>query len=215
MTVRMLNQQTGLDGSHVAGPVFNEDGAMRASRPGDHFGQTEAHPIASAIEATGVVDCSPRATYKADLIRIACEVAALGKRYQHVHKQLFGFSLRAMVRRDGVLDFASMENELRCIVDESRCALHAIHDTGLNEGAKRTNQFVAISEALGEYTGSVVGAASALNTLCEGLRRETGGEALFADYSNRQYRLDKAAYDLVLQQFKRWGARMTELFKAL
>ncbi|GAG57018.1 unnamed protein product [marine sediment metagenome] len=78
---------------------------------------------------------------------------------------------------------------------------------------KRARTAIAIRDALQEYSKAVSDAALNLNLICRSQYRESQGETQFTDYSAGQFRNDRAVYDASVQEFRRWGTRLTELFK--
>lgn len=156
-----------------------------------------------------------RIRHKAQLIRIACDIAAVAKRYRRVHDVLFGFSVRKALhtlRPDKRTDFAALEIELDSIEAESKRIQDTIGDTGFCDPPKRAKTTKAICDSLNEYSKALTDAALKLNLICRSLRRESENAVGFTDYSTGQFRQDRAAYDASVQQYRRWGARLTELF---
>jgi hypothetical protein len=153
---------------------------------------------------------------KAQLVAIACDIASVAKRYQKIHHEFFGISMRRILRTlqsDMLMDFPSLEIELESIEAESKCIQQTLDNVGLDGPPRHVKTAIAIRDALAEYAKAVSDAALNLNLICRSLHRESRCETGFADYSAGRFRHDKAVYDASVQEFRRWGARLTELFK--
>lgn len=169
------------------------------------------------LQVSGVVDTLDphRMEHRAKLIEIACDIAAVAKRYRKIHVGLFGFSVRKILRAvqpDKRMDLATLEAELGSIETESKHIQRAIGDADFNDLPKRAKTLIAIRDALLEYTKALISAAGKLNLICCSLRREQEGEIALADYSAHQLHQDKAVYDASIQELRRWGTRLRELF---
>ena len=169
------------------------------------------------LQASGVVETldPQRMEHRAKLIGIACDIAAVAKRYRKIHDGLFGFSVRKIlttVQPDKLTDLATLEAELGSIDAESKRIQSTFGDAEFNDLPKRAKTIIAIRDALVEYTEALIGAAGKLRLICCNLRREQEGEIAFAHYSAHQLREDKVVYDASVQEFRRWGTRLRELF---
>ena len=169
------------------------------------------------LRASGLADTLDphRMEHRAKVIGIACDIAAVAKRYRKIHHALFGFSVRKILRAvqsDKLTDLARLEAEMDSIDTESKRIQRTIVDVDLSDLPKRAKTIIAIRDALLEYTEALIITAGKLNLICSSLRREQEGEIAFAHYSAHQLRQDKAMYDASVQEFRRWGTRLTELF---
>ena len=169
------------------------------------------------LQASGLVDTLDphRLEHRAKLIGIACDIAAVAERYRKIHHKLFGFSVRKILwaaQPDKLIDLATLEEELDSIDTESKRIQSTFGDAKINDLPKRAKISIAIRDALFEYTEALINATGKLNLICGNLRREQEGEMAFAHYSAHQLRQDKAVYDSSVQEFRRWGMRLTELF---
>lgn len=172
-------------------------------------------PGSSTDDLAGVLDLQ-RVELKAKLVKSACEISAAARRYQKIHHQLFGFSMRRVLfarQPDKLTEFAPLEMELDSIDAESRRVRGAVNGPAFDKLPRHATTIVSVHDALDKYAGAVTEAAVKLNHICRSLRRESEGESGFGDYSVVHLRRDKAAYDDCVQDFKRWGARLTELFE--
>lgn len=178
-------------------------------------GQVEEHAGVNAGGSSGIHD-SQHLRYKAQLIRIACDIAAIAQRYQKIHHALFGFSVHRVLHalQPGKhVDFAALEVELDAIEAESANIQHDFNNADFNDLPKHAKTIITIRDALRQYTKAVRAVTSKLNHICRSLRQEGEGEMEFTNYSKNQFQRDKAAYDACLQEFRRWGVRLTELFE--
>ncbi|MDJ0956336.1 MAG: hypothetical protein QNI91_05755 [Arenicellales bacterium] len=169
------------------------------------------------LQVSGVVETLDphRMEHRAKLIGIACDITSVAKRYRKIHDGLFGFSVRkiVMAAQPGKLtDLASLEAELDSIDAETKRIQRTFGDADFNDLPKRAKMSIAIRDALVEYTEALVSSAGKLSLICSNLRREQEGEIAFAHYSSHQLRQDKAVYDASVQEFRRWGTRLRELF---
>ena len=154
--------------------------------------------------------------HRAKLIGVACDIAHVAKRYRKIHQELFGFSVRKILQTaqpDKLKELASLGAELTSIDMESKRIQRTFGDASFTDLPKRAKTMVAVRDALLEYTEALISAAGQLNLICCNLRREQEGEMAFAHYSAHQLRQDKAVYDASVQEFRRWGTRLTELFE--
>jgi hypothetical protein len=157
-----------------------------------------------------------RIRHKSQLVKIACDIAAVAQLYKKIHHTLFGFSMHRVLRalqHNESTDFAALETELDSIAAESKLIQQAIDDNGFGHLPKHANTIIATRDALKIYAETVCDVTLKLNQICQNLRRENAGETGFAGYSAEQFQHDKAAYDASVQEFKRRGMRLTELFE--
>ncbi len=159
----------------------------------------------------GILDAK-QLSGKADVINFACQISSIAKRYKEIHRALFGISIRNVLsasRRRQQQNFDTLELELDTIKTESEQVRSAIADMEFTDLHKRAKKTDTIRKALEEYAKAVADAASKLKLVCQNLYLEedsTDNDQL------QQYRRDKAIYDASVQEFKRWGTRLTELF---
>lgn len=152
------------------------------------------------------------------VINAACQIASLAKRYQEIHQALFGFSIKNILHAPqngdpGVL--LALEADLDSIKMELEHVRHSIAEMDLSDQPKRARKVIAIRDALEEYSRTVSEAAQKLKLICKNLRYENEHGLEAATSRLRRHRRDKAAYDASVQEFKRWGARLTNLFEKL
>jgi len=167
--------------------------------------------------STGVIDFKVRER-RSELLQYGCEVAAVGRRYREIHDKVFGFSMRRLLsalQPVMIPDYAGFESELDAIREESRRIERDVDHSGLEDLPRRAKTPIAFHDGLLQYARAVADAAQDLHHLCRCLRRESLGEAEFADYSEDRLRHDRAVYDASVQEFMRWGTRLTELSEKL
>ena len=169
------------------------------------------------LQANGLADTLDphRLQHRSELIRVACDIAAVAKRYRKIHHALFGFSVRKIfyaVQPDKLMDLAALEIELDLVDTESRRIQQTIGDTGFNDIPKRAKTIIATRDALVAYIEALIDTSQKLSLICRNIRREREGETAFAHYSANQLQRDKAVYDASVQEFRRWGTRLKELF---
>lgn len=167
--------------------------------------------------STGIIDFKVRER-RSELLKYGCEVAAVGRRYRETHHTLFGFTVRRallVLHPDRIPDYAAFESELDTIGEETRRIEYAMVHCGLEDLPRRAKTAIAFRDGLLQYARAVADAAQNLHHLCRCLRQESLANPEFADYSEERFRNDRAVYDASVQEFMRWGARLTELSEKL
>ena len=169
------------------------------------------------LQSSGLADTLDphRLQRRSKQIKIACDIALVAKRYRKTHQALFGFSVRKILGAEQthkVSDLKAQEIELDLIDRESKSIYSTIADTTYNDLPRRAKTTIAIRDALLKYTEALIDTTVKLNLICRNLRREQEGESAFTHYSTHQLRQDKAVYDASVQEFRRWGTRLMELF---
>lgn len=177
--------------------------------------QSEEQPGSHTDGSSGISD-APRMRLRAQTIRIACDIAAVAQRYQKIHHALFGFSVRRILQAlqpKKHEDFETLAVKLDSIQRASKQIQLAFDNADFVDLPKHAKSLIAVRDALKGYTEAVSNVALTLKIICQNLHREGKGETGFVDYSASQFRRDKTVYDASLQEFRRWGARLTELFE--
>ncbi len=167
--------------------------------------------------STGIIDFKVRER-RSELLKYGCEVAAAGRRYREAHDKVFGFSMRRVLSalQPGMIpDYSGFESELDAIREESRRIERDIDHSGLEDLPRRAKTAMAFRDALLQYARAVAEAAQNLQHLFRCLRQEKLANPEFADYSEERFRHDRAVYDAAVQEYMRWGARLTELSEKL
>ncbi len=175
-------------------------GQQADAQTGGSFGAMDAHRI----------------RHKSQLVKIACDIAAVAQRYKKIHHTLFGFSVRRVLhalQTNRLTDYETLELELDSIVAETKCIQQAIDNIGLCDLPKHANTIIAMHNTLEKYAEAVSDVTLQLNRICRNLRCESTVEAGFKGYSDSQFQHEKAAYDACVQEFRRRGTQLTELFE--
>jgi len=178
-------------------------------------GRPEGQAGSPADGTYGTLDFQ-RMRHKSQLVKIACDIAAVAKRYRKIHRSLFGLSMRRVLhvlQHNKLRDFAALEIELDSIAAESKLIQQVIDNMGFDYQPKHANMITTIRDALKLYAEAISGAALELNLICRNLRCESAGETGFAGYSTDKFQRDKVAYDSTVQEIRRRGTRLTELFE--
>ncbi len=207
--------QTGAVGGPLK-PIAENETAVMIGSP-SATGGVGQQPGEHMAGSPGIIDAQ-RIQHKSQLLKIACDIAAVAQRYKKIHHTLFGFSMRRVLhtmQHNELADFAALKIELDSIEVESKLVLQAIDDTGLRNLPKHANTIATIRDALKIYAETVSRAALKLKLICQNLHRESTRETGFADYSASQFQQDKAAYDATVQEFRRRGTQLTGLFEKL
>jgi hypothetical protein len=76
---------------------------------------------------------------------------------------------------------------------------------------RRAKTAIAFRDALQQYAKAVADASGKLLDICQCLHNESGGQAELTSYREEQFKGDRAAYDASVQEFRRWGERLTAL----
>ena len=147
---------------------------------------------------------------KTHLVRLACEIAGIAKRYRKIHGTLFGLSVHRALHPNST-DFTALEIELDSIEAESKHIQYAIVEVK----PERQTTIIWIHDALQQYAKTIFDVALTLKLICQNLRRESEGDVDLANYSSGQLQHDKVAYDAHVQELHRWGTRLTELFERI
>ena len=90
------------------------------------------------LQSSGLADTLDphRLQHRSKLIRIACDITFVAKRYRKAHQALFGFSIRNILgagQTDKVMDLKSLETELDLVDTESKRIYSTITDTSYND----------------------------------------------------------------------------------
>lgn len=161
----------------------------------------------------GIIDFQDRER-RAELLTFACEIASVGRSYRTIHHTLFGYSFRRFlsVFNPGISpDFASLESLLAAAESEAMRIEKALGQCGLEELPRRAKIAIAFRDSLIQYTRATADASGRLRSICQSMRRDRQGQEGYASYSSRNFTDEKVSYDASVQEFRRWGERLTEL----
>lgn len=145
------------------------------------------------------------------LLKLVYETSELRRRYAGIHEEMFGFSMRRIIR-------LGQQNEREC-----RAKMQRLDD--LSQALAEMRQQVAelqecdltkrrgheICTALQEYTQALNASVALLNTICRRLAREQKGVDGWRNYTATSLRQDRITYDDAIQHHKRVGKRLQEL----
>lgn len=161
----------------------------------------------------GIIDFQARER-RAELLKFACEIAAVGRSYREVHHTLFGYSFRRVLSVFNPAmspDLASLVPLLESIeTSASRIELE-LDQSGLDDLPRRAKTAIAFRDALTQYARAIKEASGMLNSICQCMHKDAPVQAEHASYGDGRFKVDKAAYDASVQEFRRWGERLTEL----
>lgn len=165
----------------------------------------------------GIIDFQGKER-RTELLRIACDIAAVARRYNEVHRAMFGFSMRRILlalQGSRAMDLPALESELESIESAAGRIERELNSDGLDDLPRRAKTAIDFRDALLAYSRAVSDAAHQLQHICHGLESETTGCPESSGYSETRFKHDKAAYDPAVQEYKRWGARLTELSRKI
>ena len=161
----------------------------------------------------GIIDFQARER-RAELLTFACEISAVGRSYRTIHHTLFGYSFRRFlsVLNPGLSpDLASLESLLAAAESEAMRIEKVMDQCGLEGLPRRAKIAIAFRDALIQYTRATSEASGRLRGICQSMYRERQGQEGYASYRNGDFTDEKASYDASVQEFRRWGERLTEL----
>lgn len=152
----------------------------------------------------------------AQVISLACELAGVARRYNRVHDAVFKVSLRQALRfsekPNANVDFEMLAVELGQLHDEAEALAATAAGLSGDELPKRAGE--AMRDSVAGYGRGLCTAIERLREICEHSRRDAtaAGAGAAEDAARQTHR--KAAYDDSLQELKRRGARLNELFES-
>ena len=149
----------------------------------------------------------------AHIIDLACEITEIRSRYLKIHHAVFGLSLRrsaSMLRRGTTVFYGDREREL-CALEEQLVKLEPVlAKVDSDELTRRAGR--QVHDALVQYTSSLVTTVRHLREMCGNLSLDEAEYRRVADNGDSRFRHDKIRYDFSIQELKRWGAKMNQLF---
>ena len=145
------------------------------------------------------------------LLKLVYETSELRRQYARIHEEMFGFSMRRIIR-------LGQQNERECLarmqrLDYLSSALAEMRQqvAELQECDLTKRRGHDICAALDEYTQALNASVSLLNTICRRLAREQKGVDGWRNYTATSFRQDRITYDDAIQHHKRVGKRLQEL----
>ncbi len=152
----------------------------------------------------------------AQVISFACELAGVARRYKLVHDALFKVSLWQALRFSenpyASVDVEILAVELGRLHDEAEALAATAAGLSGDELPKRAGE--AMRDSVVEYGQGLCTAIERLREICEHSQHETTAAGASAAEDAARQTHQKAAYDDSLQELKRRGARLNELFES-
>lgn len=151
----------------------------------------------------------------AHIINLACEITGIRSRYLRIHDSVFGFSVRrsaSLLQRRAPIFYGDREREL-CALKEQLVELEsALARVDSDELTKRARN--EVHATLVQYTGRLVATVGHLKEICRNLSLDEAAYRRSADNGESRFRHDQIHYDYSIQELKRWGAKMNDLFSS-
>ncbi len=148
----------------------------------------------------------------ARIIDLTLEVAQVRKSYSGLHDAILGSAIprwTSLSRRRAPVDHVALEHrlaELESRLEAIRAEVAALPREELTKRAADETR-----AALDAYAGALRVAIERLRVICRKLgEAQATGEERVA-YDTEVLNADKAAYDMAIQEYKRFGARLTRL----
>ncbi len=149
----------------------------------------------------------------AHIIDLACEIAEIRSRYLKIHGAVFGLSVRrsaSVLQRRTSAFYADRERELSALKAELASKESALAGIRSDQMTKRARN--EVHAALTQYTSRLIAAVGDLKGICRNLSLDEVGYRRLSASGESRFRRDKIRYDYAMQDLKRWGAKMNELF---
>jgi hypothetical protein len=149
----------------------------------------------------------------AKVFEVASEISRIFERYQSIHDEVFGFSIRGLldvVGRNGSASHAGRAQrleELATQIRDVKDTIGSLEEIDLTRHSKN-----AVRSTLLDYARALEDSITRLQSICDNLYGEAEGLDDQAGYSENRLRSDKIRYDDSVQEYKRLGARLTSLF---
>jgi len=143
---------------------------------------------------------------------LACDVAKLREEYAGIHERVFAVRLPVLfgMRRDNedygelLQRLAGLQARLTDIASQVKALSH-------EDLARRGSP--QIQAALYGYVSALAESMARLETICQHLDQEQRDPGGASQYSVSALRQDKIGYDDAVQEYRRHGARLQELFQ--
>ena len=149
----------------------------------------------------------------AHIIDLACDITEVRSRYLKIHDAVFGLSLRRsayLIGRGTSAFYGDREREL-CALEEQLVKLESVlAQVDSDELTRRAGR--QVHAALMEYTSRLATTVIHLKEICGKLSLDEAEYRRLADNGDSRFRRDKIRYDCSVQELRRRGAKMNELF---
>lgn len=152
-----------------------------------------------------------------NVLSLAQEISSIFNRYKRIHDEIF--SLRKAVKIPGLsrelkeIDLLAHEQELGLLrkeIGDIQSTLARINSADFKKMSGED-----LRDALLRYTEALWDTINKLQMICRNLRLENEGAWRYLDYSAALFRRDRVTYDDSIQQYRRWGERLNEMFANL
>ena len=145
------------------------------------------------------------------LLKLVYEASELRRQYAGIHEEMFGMSMRRIVRlgRKSEHDYRANMRRLGVLSQELGGVQQQLAELQECDLTKRRGH--DICAALAEYTEALSASVALLNTICRRLAREQKGVDGWRNYTATSFRHDRITYDDAIQHHKRLGRRLQEL----
>jgi hypothetical protein len=145
------------------------------------------------------------------LLKLVYETSELRRQYAGIHEEMFGFSMRRILRL-GQRGEPECRARMRRLEELSRGLAGMRQQLAeLQECDLTKRRGHDICTALGEYTQALGTSVALLKTICQRLAREQRGVDGWRNYTATEFRQDRITYDDAIQHHKRLGKRLQEL----
>lgn len=151
------------------------------------------------------------------VLLLAQEISSIFNRYKKIHDEIF--SPKKAVKSPGLsgelkeIDFLAHEQELGLLRKEIGDIQSTLARISSADFKKMSGE--GLRDALLRYTEALWDTVNKLQMICRNLRLENKGAGRYMDYSTALFGKDRLTYDDSIQQYKRWGARLNEMFANL
>jgi len=151
----------------------------------------------------------------AHIIGLACEITGIRSRYLKIHDSVFGLSVRrsaSLLQRRAPIFYGDRECELYVLEAELVRLESALAEVDADEMTKRARN--EVHAALVQYTSRLLATVRHLKEICRNLSLDEAEYRRSADNGESRFRHDKIRYDYSIQELKRWGGKMNDLFSS-
>ena len=153
----------------------------------------------------------------AHVVLLAQEVSRVFNRYKKIHDEVFSLrnavKISAFHRGHREIDLLAHEQELALLRNEIGDIQATL--TGISSVDLKRISVEDFCDALLRYSEALWDTVNKLQVICRNLRLEHEGVERYSDYSMEFFRRDRVTYDDSIQQYKRWGARLNDMFANL
>jgi len=143
----------------------------------------------------------------ARLYELAHDASTIREQYGRIHESAFALRLPGFRKRESYADLTQQLAEVGSQLAEIERSVDALSPEELTKrGAKQ------IHATLLAYTRALAESVAGLAKICLQLDKEQQGLPGYSRYSSADLRGDKIAYDDSIQEYRRHGAALQQLF---